>query len=258
MKTSRSSSFSSGPVTSLPRCAEFCDPTRQGRAQSIIVPGRSTPSPAEFLTLRFWRHLAPGPHPEQSGEVAVRVARLPVRRIASWPAAVGVFLCESPAGSPAPAGPSALSGTRCGPRASRPGDASCVAAGPSDSPACGHTPIRTSRNAATRCSFRESTMTGPVSVSIMRQGRNLIASVHTALDDSQLAGFQHDLIRRIGEQSAATLTHGRRPIRPCRKVVAQLPGALARRVDKSRLELVWSVRTSTGRSVGAGTCRSGL
>ena len=34
----------------------------------------------------------------------------------------------------------------------------------------------------------------------MRQGRHLIASVHTALDEPQLAGFQRDLIRRIGEQ----------------------------------------------------------
>ena len=37
-------------------------------------------------------------------------------------------------------------------------------------------------------------MSGPAAVSIMRQGRHLIASVHTALDDSQLAGFQCDLI----------------------------------------------------------------
>ena len=34
----------------------------------------------------------------------------------------------------------------------------------------------------------------------MRQGLHLIASVHTALDDPQLARFQRDLIRRIGEQ----------------------------------------------------------
>ena len=46
-------------------------------------------------------------------------------------------------------------------------------------------------------------MSGPAAVSIMRQGRQLIASVHTALDDSQLAGFQRDLIRRIGEQNTS-------------------------------------------------------
>jgi rsbT antagonist protein RsbS len=40
----------------------------------------------------------------------------------------------------------------------------------------------------------------PVAVSIMRQGQNLIASVHTALDDSQLAAFQRDLSQRIGER----------------------------------------------------------
>ncbi|HEY9289845.1 MAG TPA: STAS domain-containing protein [Microlunatus sp.] len=40
---------------------------------------------------------------------------------------------------------------------------------------------------------------GPALVSILRQGPNLIASIHTALDDSQLAQFQRDLIDRIGE-----------------------------------------------------------
>ena len=43
-------------------------------------------------------------------------------------------------------------------------------------------------------------MTGPGAVSIMRQGLQLMVSVHTALDDPQLARFQRDLIRRIGEQ----------------------------------------------------------
>ena len=45
-----------------------------------------------------------------------------------------------------------------------------------------------------------STVTGPAAVSIMRQGLQLMVSVHTALDDPQLARFQCDLIRRIGEQ----------------------------------------------------------
>jgi rsbT antagonist protein RsbS len=40
---------------------------------------------------------------------------------------------------------------------------------------------------------------GPALVSIMRQGRYLIASVHTALDDSQMVRFQTDLIEKIGE-----------------------------------------------------------
>lgn len=40
--------------------------------------------------------------------------------------------------------------------------------------------------------------TGPAIVSIMRQGPNLIASIHTALDDSQLVRFQQDLIEQIG------------------------------------------------------------
>jgi rsbT antagonist protein RsbS len=40
--------------------------------------------------------------------------------------------------------------------------------------------------------------TQPALVSILRQGTHLIASIHTALDDSQLLRFQHDLIERVG------------------------------------------------------------
>jgi rsbT antagonist protein RsbS len=39
---------------------------------------------------------------------------------------------------------------------------------------------------------------GPKLVSILRQGAHLIASVHTALDDSQMVRFQEDLIQQIG------------------------------------------------------------
>ncbi len=39
---------------------------------------------------------------------------------------------------------------------------------------------------------------GPALVSILRQGSYLIASVHTALDDSQMIRFQEDLIQQIG------------------------------------------------------------
>jgi rsbT antagonist protein RsbS len=38
--------------------------------------------------------------------------------------------------------------------------------------------------------------------SILRQGAYLIASVHTALDDSQLVHFQADLVERIGRDRA--------------------------------------------------------
>ena len=41
--------------------------------------------------------------------------------------------------------------------------------------------------------------TGPALVSILRQGSYLIASIHTALDDSEMVRFQHDLIDQIGE-----------------------------------------------------------
>jgi rsbT antagonist protein RsbS len=43
---------------------------------------------------------------------------------------------------------------------------------------------------------------GPRLFSILRQGPYLIASVHTALDDSQLVRFQQDLIERIGTDRA--------------------------------------------------------
>jgi rsbT antagonist protein RsbS len=39
---------------------------------------------------------------------------------------------------------------------------------------------------------------GPRLFSILRQGRTLIASVHTALDDTQLGRFREDLIAQIG------------------------------------------------------------
>jgi rsbT antagonist protein RsbS len=41
-------------------------------------------------------------------------------------------------------------------------------------------------------------VTGPRLFSILRQGPNLIASIHTALDDSQLVRFQDDLVDQIG------------------------------------------------------------
>jgi rsbT antagonist protein RsbS len=42
----------------------------------------------------------------------------------------------------------------------------------------------------------------PLRVSILTQGPYLIASIHTALDDSQLTRFQRDLIERIGTRRA--------------------------------------------------------
>jgi len=43
---------------------------------------------------------------------------------------------------------------------------------------------------------------GPALVSILRQGGNLIASIHTALDDSEMVRFQRDLIEQIGQHRA--------------------------------------------------------
>jgi rsbT antagonist protein RsbS len=39
---------------------------------------------------------------------------------------------------------------------------------------------------------------GPKLVSILRQGTYLIASIHTALDDTQMERFREDLIEQIG------------------------------------------------------------
>jgi rsbT antagonist protein RsbS len=41
--------------------------------------------------------------------------------------------------------------------------------------------------------------TGPPLVSILRQGSYLIASINTALDDSEMVRFQMDLIEQIGQ-----------------------------------------------------------
>jgi rsbT antagonist protein RsbS len=43
----------------------------------------------------------------------------------------------------------------------------------------------------------------PALVSILRQGSYLIASVHTALDDSEMERFQHDLIDQIGQHRSS-------------------------------------------------------
>ena len=43
---------------------------------------------------------------------------------------------------------------------------------------------------------------GPRLVSILRQGDNLIASIHTALDDSEMVRFQRNLIDQIGQDRA--------------------------------------------------------
>ncbi len=40
----------------------------------------------------------------------------------------------------------------------------------------------------------------PLRVSILTQGAYLVASIHTALDDSQLLRFRSDLLDRIGRQ----------------------------------------------------------
>jgi rsbT antagonist protein RsbS len=43
---------------------------------------------------------------------------------------------------------------------------------------------------------------GPAPVSILRQGPYLVVSIHTALDDTQMVRFSHDLIDAIGHERA--------------------------------------------------------
>ena len=43
---------------------------------------------------------------------------------------------------------------------------------------------------------------GPALVSILRQGDTLVASVHTALDDSEMVRFRNDLVGQIGQHRA--------------------------------------------------------
>ncbi len=44
--------------------------------------------------------------------------------------------------------------------------------------------------------------TGPALFSILRQGGTLVASVHTALDDTQMLRLQEDLVAQIGVHRA--------------------------------------------------------
>ena len=68
---------------------------------------------------------------------------------------------------------------------------------------------------------------GPRLFSILRQGSCLIASIHTALDDSQLMRFQQDLVATIGRDRA-------------RGVV----------IDVAALDVLDSFATSTLRDIG--------
>lgn len=43
---------------------------------------------------------------------------------------------------------------------------------------------------------------GPALVSILRQGSSLVASVHTALDDTEMVRFRNDLVEQIGRYRA--------------------------------------------------------
>jgi rsbT antagonist protein RsbS len=43
---------------------------------------------------------------------------------------------------------------------------------------------------------------GPAPVSILREGSNLVVSIHTALDDTQMVRFRHDLVAAIGQHRA--------------------------------------------------------
>jgi rsbT antagonist protein RsbS len=46
------------------------------------------------------------------------------------------------------------------------------------------------------------TQEGPVPLSILREGSNLVVSIHTALDDTQMVRFRHELVAAIGQHRA--------------------------------------------------------
>ena len=46
---------------------------------------------------------------------------------------------------------------------------------------------------------------GPTPVSILRQGSYLVVSINTALDDTQMVRFRHDLVEAIGQYRARGL-----------------------------------------------------
>jgi rsbT antagonist protein RsbS len=54
----------------------------------------------------------------------------------------------------------------------------------------------------TRTANRSTGPPQPPLVSILRQDRTLIASIHTALDDTELQRFQRELIDRVGRDRA--------------------------------------------------------
>ena len=81
---------------------------------------------------------------------------------------------------------------------------------------------------------------GPGLVSILRQGSYLVASIHTALDDSQMVRFQADLVDQIGRHRARGViidvaaldvidSFGSRTLRAIAEM-ARLPSALAIKV----------------------------
>ena len=69
--------------------------------------------------------------------------------------------------------------------------------------------------------------TGPALVSILRQSSYLIASIHTALDDSQMLRFQQDLVEKIGQHR-------------CRGVI----------IDVAALDVMDSFGSKTLRNIG--------
>ena len=83
-------------------------------------------------------------------------------------------------------------------------------------------------SAGTMSARDRATLTEPPPVSILSQAAYLIVSIHTALDDSQLVRFQHDLMDQIGRRRA-------------RGVI----------VDVAALDVIDSFATHTLRTLGA-------
>ena len=75
-------------------------------------------------------------------------------------------------------------------------------------------------------------MTGPKLVSILRQGGCLIASIHTALDDTEMLRFKDDLMEQLGRHRAKVVVVD---ITGVPDVDESVANHLVRTVDASRL-----------------------
>ena len=91
-------------------------------------------------------------------------------------------------------------------------------------------------------------------VSILRQGAFLIASIHAALDDTELMRFQDDLVRQIGERRAHGIIIDVAALDVLDSFAASAMRDLAQ-MARLRGAAGWS--SESGRTLRSRSCRSG-